>query len=702
MCQPRKWWWGLLPLALLWAGAVYVLTPQIEGELTHRAIVALHSQRSWVTTAIDGRDIIIKGEAPSEQARRQAMNTVLRADGVRLAINTAGLLPEVKPFTWSAAREAGKLTLSGFIAPDGSREKILTEARRLLPGETVVDEMKIAAGAPEAAPAMNKAALKALAKLKTGSVALVDNTLAIKGVAPDAAAATAILAATKKLPATMRVASVDITPETGSAKSSAIPVERPYVWQGTREGNVLTLSGFVPSEPARIQVVAASKSAMGGGRVIDQLKIASGLPQSVDFGAASSFALTQLSQIRNGAATLTDGKLAIEGEALNAAGYRNIAAAASAPMPGGIKLDRAAVAPPRVATYAWSAKRDAKSLTLKGYYPDEGTHYMMAQAAAQRFGDLKLHDRTTIASGAPAGFTAAVGMGLDQLSQLESGEVSIAGGRMIVSGVAADEKKAGAVKEALTKLVGGMPAEARITLLPPAPEPPAPVVSPPMLAPNAVAPPVVPPAAVPAPMAMVAPATKPAPPPTAVEPAAPKPATAETGAATTEATKVPASEIATPPAATAPAVPPAPAVPRAAPAPPAKAASAAPPAGVADRGCAADADHRMADSRIRFRSASAYVLPSSRKTVNRLISLMKQCADLKVEVAGYTDSIGSADFNNGLSTRRAEAISALLARSGVEPARVHTAGYGASKPIASNATPSGRARNRRIEFHLVR
>ncbi len=506
MCQPRKWLWGLLPLAALWAGSIFVLTPQIESELTHRVLTSVRQDLPWLKPAIEGRDVNIEGTAPSDEARRRAMDAVLQIDGARVAVNAAGLIPEAKPFAWSASREAQKVTLSGYVAPEGMREKVLAEVRKQVPGVTIVDEMKEARGASSALPAMTTVALGTLGKLRSGSVALSDTALAIKGVAPDQATANAVIAAAKKLPAPLQLAAVDVTAPPVAAvavaapKAPVVPVERPYVWQAAREGNSLVVSGFVPSEPARTQVVAAAKSALGGGRVVDQLKIATGLPATVDFGAASSFALSQLGQMRTGSAKLTDGNLEIEGELVDAAAYRAVTVATSGTLPGGLKLEKSTLTPPRIANYAWSAKREGKALTLNGYFPDEGTRYIMNQAVTQRFADFKVTDRTSIASGAPAGFSAAMGMGLDQLSQLDSGDASIANGRLVITGVAADEKTVNEVKSALTKLVGGMPAESKVTFVPP-PPPPAPAPPPAVVVPVAPPAPVPPPVAVPAPVA---------------------------------------------------------------------------------------------------------------------------------------------------------------------------------------------------------
>jgi OmpA-OmpF porin, OOP family len=73
----------------------------------------------------------------------------------------------------------------------------------------------------------------------------------------------------------------------------------------------------------------------------------------------------------------------------------------------------------------------------------------------------------------------------------------------------------------------------------------------------------------------------------------------------------------------------------------------------------------------------------------------------KVRIEGHTDSVGSDDTNLRLSQRRADAVMAELIRRNVDPARMEAVGYGEAKPIASNATASGRAENRRTEFNIV-
>ncbi|MFH0736859.1 MAG: OmpA family protein [bacterium] len=81
--------------------------------------------------------------------------------------------------------------------------------------------------------------------------------------------------------------------------------------------------------------------------------------------------------------------------------------------------------------------------------------------------------------------------------------------------------------------------------------------------------------------------------------------------------------------------------------------------------------------------------------------VMLQNPEIKVEVQGYTDNIGSEKSNQTLSEKRAESVKNYLMARGVKGDRIKTVGFGESSPIADNKTADGRAMNRRIEFKVV-
>ena len=100
---------------------------------------------------------------------------------------------------------------------------------------------------------------------------------------------------------------------------------------------------------------------------------------------------------------------------------------------------------------------------------------------------------------------------------------------------------------------------------------------------------------------------------------------------------------------------------------------------------------------VLFQFGKSNLQPNSRNNINTLANYLIQNPDRKVIVEGYTDSVGSAAFNQTLSERRAEAVRTALVKAGVDPTRIVAQGYGKEYPVASNATDSGRAQNRRVE-----
>jgi OOP family OmpA-OmpF porin len=103
-----------------------------------------------------------------------------------------------------------------------------------------------------------------------------------------------------------------------------------------------------------------------------------------------------------------------------------------------------------------------------------------------------------------------------------------------------------------------------------------------------------------------------------------------------------------------------------------------------------------------FVTSSDEITEASRSTLDGVADTMIKNGDVNVEVAGYTDDRGEANFNQDLSQKRAESVKAYLESSGVAADRMTAKGYGEDAPIADNSTAAGRDKNRRVEIHIIK
>ena len=121
---------------------------------------------------------------------------------------------------------------------------------------------------------------------------------------------------------------------------------------------------------------------------------------------------------------------------------------------------------------------------------------------------------------------------------------------------------------------------------------------------------------------------------------------------------------------------------------------------------AAEAEQGLLDAAldkriIEFDVGQASITPSGLAILDEMAAAMQKLRGRKVEVIGHTDNTGLRASNVALSQARADAVRAYLATRGIGADMVLTSGQGPDRPVASNATADGRARNRRIEFRIA-
>jgi OOP family OmpA-OmpF porin len=299
-----KWWPGTIPLAILWALAAWISTSQLETELAGRSNVALKDillDKSRIT--VSGRDVTLAADAFSEEGRRNAVAAIEAVPGVRLVNDETRLIPEAKPFVWSAERDVVRVTITGSSPMPASKGKLLEAARADLGGVEVVDQTNLSRGAP---PRFDEAALLLLdqvAKLKDGKVTISDSKVSLSGMARELGGREAIAAALKNLPEGFSVASNEVKAP-------------PYIFQANKDpvASTLTLTGYVPDNAVHAAIVAAAGRKFFGEKVVDNLKASLGSPPG--FAGAVVPALGALSRLSTGTLVVSDREVKLSGDAL--------------------------------------------------------------------------------------------------------------------------------------------------------------------------------------------------------------------------------------------------------------------------------------------------------------------------------------------------------------------------------------------------
>jgi outer membrane protein OmpA-like peptidoglycan-associated protein len=103
---------------------------------------------------------------------------------------------------------------------------------------------------------------------------------------------------------------------------------------------------------------------------------------------------------------------------------------------------------------------------------------------------------------------------------------------------------------------------------------------------------------------------------------------------------------------------------------------------------------------VLFDTASAALRPESRSTLSDMATVFARYPNQTISVEGHTDSVGTDDYNQTLSEKRADSVRDYLVDRGVSSSRIHARGYGEDQPKASNETVEGRQLNRRVEIHV--
>lgn len=119
---------------------------------------------------------------------------------------------------------------------------------------------------------------------------------------------------------------------------------------------------------------------------------------------------------------------------------------------------------------------------------------------------------------------------------------------------------------------------------------------------------------------------------------------------------------------------------------------------VDEKGCPIPGTKLFTIEDVNFDFDSATLKPEAKYTLDQAVSKVQDNSAVDIRIIGHTDSIGSNEYNQGLSERRAQSVADYMTDNGVDASKLSIEGRGEQEPIADNATKEGRAENRRVDF----
>jgi OOP family OmpA-OmpF porin len=695
---------GLVIVSLLTVLAWGLRHVDIQDDLTARARERLDADgHNWATVVVQGRVAILNGTAPTQATKELALESLGRVYGLRDVVDESGLIPVASPYKWRLERAPGGVAITGYSPSDPVRDALRRVVEEAFPGALIRDDTKLARGAPEEFATAAAYLARTLATFSGGFAEVTDTSVSISGVAPDAAAfETAADRIRAGLPKPMKLDQVAILP----------PRADPYEWVASRDGDSVTLSGVVPNAEVRETLKKAVIERLPSAKLTDSMTYASGEPGN--FVGAVAFALDRLKDLASGSVQLKGRAFTIDGIASTVDTYDATQKLLAGTLPEGLTLSDNKLTPAVVTPYSWSGERNPAGVVLSGYVPSERDRAIVIGAAQAGMPNVPITDQIRVAAGAPKmDWIGAVKFGVDQLSRMAEGSAKISDQTYEVKGVAASSRDYVAIAQALQ---GTLPASLKLgagEVIPPKATPyrfivqnegtrvivsgNAPteddhqaillsavrkfgavtVVDDIQLASGA------PEDFVAAAEAGLQAASRLV--PSRVDIVDKQLSVTGTALYSSAADKIKDSiESAMPRGYSGVAD--------------ISIATAGETLGIED--CQTELRNAMKLNQIAFDTGGSQITPDSDGVLDRLVATVQRCPDAVIEVGGHTDSGGSASKNMDLSKARAQAVVDYLAQAGVLRERMTAVGYGDTRPIASNSTDDGKARNRRIEFVL--
>ncbi|MGU3574790.1 BON domain-containing protein [Brucellaceae bacterium C25G] len=177
----KQWFWpGWVCTVSLTALALWFGIKPLENELAANTQVQLQPY-DWTSFSLEGRDLTLRGVAPSEQAQSEALKAANAIKGIRAVDNLTSLLPLAAPYSFQIEKNDDGIILSGNVPSGVLRDELMIAMEDQASGQMVMDEMALARGQSENYAELAKFAISQSAFLKSGKIWLIDTRINIDG-----------------------------------------------------------------------------------------------------------------------------------------------------------------------------------------------------------------------------------------------------------------------------------------------------------------------------------------------------------------------------------------------------------------------------------------------------------------------------------------------------------------------------------------
>ncbi|MEL7303463.1 MAG: OmpA family protein, partial [Pseudomonadota bacterium] len=387
--------------------------------------------------AIDGRARTISDYRRVRGALAQAL-----PEGVRL-VSDKVTPPAVSPYTWAMTFDGQRILLEGHVPTEQARSTLQKVIKDVFPSAAIVDRMAVASGAPNRWLLTSTALLRRVKPLQSSKIAMSDASITVTGIAVREATAGDVrssLNSAIRQPYTANLNLKFIEP--------SLPIARPYETGVSVSETELTLSGFVPSQAQRQDLLQRATSTFPGRRVVDRLKIARGQPDGWSTCLNSGF--DGLRQIGNGRLRMIDDEYTLFGETRDAGLQARLSgelrASTSRACKTSVALSLLKAPEPNL---QWQAQRTDETIILSGEVPDSRTRTALIDRAQSLFPNIIVDDRMRVKPSTSQVWSSVARTGLELLARLRTGAATLSNQQLTITGEAPDTGAATVIKQRL-------------------------------------------------------------------------------------------------------------------------------------------------------------------------------------------------------------------------------------------------------------